>query len=325
MFAAVGAPEAGYEMAAGKGTEPTLVDVDGHLLKLSNLDKVLFPATSTTKAELLSYYSSVAPFLLPHLRGRPVTLVRAPDGVDGGRFFEKNLPRGAPEWFRTIPVATSGRRSGGRSAGTINYPAIDDLASLVWVVNMAAIELHVPQWQVDRQLRPKPPDLVVFDLDPGEGVGMTDCAVVATWLRRQLEGGGLEPLVKTSGSKGLQLYARVPGGGNLGDTAEYAHEIARALERQHREQVVSNMRKDLRRGRVLIDWSQNSRAKTTVAPYSVRLRDRPTVSCPLAWAEVESLAADGDEEGVRFLPDEMIRRVERVGDLFAPLVGPDAP
>ena len=302
-----------------------MVDVDGHLLKLSNLDKVLFPATNTTKAELLSYYSSVAPVLLPHLRERPVTLVRAPDGVDGGRFFEKNLPRGAPEWFRTIPVATSGRRSGGRSAATINYPAVDDLASLVWIVNMAAIELHVPQWRVDRELRPQPPDLVVFDLDPGEGVGMTDCAVVATWLRRQLEDGGLEPLVKTSGSKGLQLYTRVPGDGRLGDTDEYAHEIARTLERQHRDQIVSNMRKDLRRGRVLIDWSQNSRAKTTVAPYSVRLRDRPTVSCPLTWAEVESLAADGDEERVRFLPDEMLRRVERVGDLFAPLVGPDAP
>jgi bifunctional non-homologous end joining protein LigD len=309
-------------MAAASDAEPVLVEVDGRRLKLSNLDKVLFPATGTTKAELISYYTGIAPALLPHLRDRPVTLVRAPDGIAGGRFFEKNLPRGAPEWFRTIPVPTSGRRSTSRGrGGEINYPAIGDLASLVWIVNLAAIELHVPQWRVDEDLRPCRPDLVVFDLDPGEGVGLTECAQVALWLRQRLLDEGLEALPKTSGSKGLQLYARVPADGSLGETAEYAHHVARSVEREHRAQVVSNMRKDLRRGHVLIDWSQNNPAKTTVAPYSVRLRERPTVSCPLTWEEVEQLVEGGDEEAVQLLPLEMLEREQAVGDLFERLSG----
>ena len=307
---------------AANDAEPVVVEVDGRRLKLSNLDKVLFPATGTTKAELISYYRAVAPALLPHLHSRPVTLVRAPDGIEGGRFYEKNVPRGAPDWFRTIPVATSGSRGSSRTRGEkINYPAVDDLASLVWIVNLAAIELHVPQWRVDEDLRPCPPDLLVFDLDPGEGVGLTECAQVAVWLRQAVADDGLEAVPKTSGAKGLQLYARAPADGSFGETAQYAHHVAQAVEREHRAHVVSNMRKDLRRGHVLIDWSQNNPAKTTVAPYSVRLRERPTVSCPLTWEEVEELGEGGDEGAVQFLPLEMLERVEAVGDLLASLSG----
>ncbi len=299
--------------------ERTLVEVEGHRLSLSNLDKVLFPATGTTKRDVLTYYTKVAPAMLAHLEGRPVTFRRAPDGVDGEIFYEKNVPRGAPRWVSSIPVASSGSRRGRRASGTeeINYPAIDGLPALIWAVNLAALELHVPQWRVDARRHPRPPDLVVFDLDPGAPAELLDCCRVALVLRDALESEGLHALPKTSGAKGLQVYARADARSE--DTIGFAHEIARRLESDEPGAVVSNMRKDLRKGKVLIDWSQNNPSKTTVAPYSLRLLATPSASTPLSWDEVASAVEADDAGPLRFSLDEVIDRVERVGDLFAGL------
>jgi bifunctional non-homologous end joining protein LigD len=304
--------------------ERTLVEVEGRRLSLSNLDKVLYPATGTTKRDVLTYYTKVAPALLPHLRDRPVTFRRAPDGVEGQPFYEKNLPKGAPRWVSSIPVASSGRRGGRGSSGSteINYPAIDGLAALIWAVNLAALELHVPQWRVDRRRRPQPPDLVVFDLDPGAPADLVDCCRVALVLREALEAEGLQAVPKTSGAKGLQLYARADGRSE--DTLSFARQLARRLEKAEPERIVSNMRKDLRTGKVLIDWSQNNPTKTTVAPYSLRLVPTPSASTPLGWEEVASAAEADDAETLRFSLDEVVGRVERRGDLFSGLEDPSA-
>lgn len=313
---------------AGRNGRATTVEVDGRRLALSNLDKVLYPATATTKAGVLSYYTRIAPVLLPHLAHRPVTLVRAPDGVDGHSFFEKRLPRGAPSWMSTIPVPTHPGRPASPAKGKppeppIDYPAVDSLPALVWLVNMATLELHVPMWRVGARRQLLRPDLLVFDLDPGAPAAMADCCAVALLLREALASDGLAPLAKTSGSKGVQLYARRPPRGGPADTLDYAHDLAEELAHEHQASVVANMRKDLRRGKVLIDWSQNQPAKTTVAPYSLRLRERPWVSTPVSWQEVEEVAGGDDPERLRFEPDAVVARVEAEGDLFAPLLGED--
>lgn len=306
--------------------------VEGHRLTLTRLDKVLFPGTSTTKDEILSYYASVAPAMLPHLARRPVTVVRAPDGVDGCRFFQKRLPRNAPPWLATIPVP---RRSGGRarrdSAGggtdggtgdaPVDAPAVDGAAALLWLVNQAALELHVPMWRAGRRQQPCRPDLLVFDLDPGQPAGLAECCATALAVRSVLVGDGMAPLAKTSGSKGVQVYARRPGRGGPGDTVAYARDVARRLARDHPDQVVATMRRDVRRGRVLVDWSQNQPAKTTVAPYSIRLRHHPWVSTPVTWDEVAAVAGGAPADRLRFLPVEVLERVAASGDLFAPLLG----
>jgi len=298
----------------------TRVEVDGRELSLSNLDKVLYPEAGFTKGDVIRYYVDVAPALLPHVAGRPLTVRRLPDGVDGPSFYEKHLPRGTPEWVRRVTLAPSPRST----SAEIEFVVIDGLATLVWLANLAALELHVPMWRVDARGRPTPPDLLVFDLDPGDPATVVECAQVAVELARLLaDEHGLTALPKSSGSKGLQLYVRLPkklrGTWDNGATAAEARRLATLCARRRPELVVANMRKDQRVGRVLIDWSQNNVAKTTVAPYSLRARAQPTVSTPVTWDEVASCAEGRDPAVLAFLPDQVRQRIDGAGDLFAPL------
>ncbi len=284
----------------------TSVEVDGRQLKLSNLDKVLYPDTGFTKGQVIDYYARIAPTMVEHVGDRGVTLRRFPNGVDEKSFFEKRCPSHRPEW---VPVALGP----GDSGGAIEYCRLDSRAALVWSANMAALEVHAPMARADDI---EAPTMVVFDLDPGAPADIVDCCEVALWLRDVLDSIGLEVWPKTSGSKGLQLYLPVnrPGLTHEGASA-FAQTVAQALEKHHGDRVLSVMRKDLRTGKVFIDWSQNSRHKTTVAPYSLRARPRPTVSTPVTWEEVEA-CADGDADLV-FEADDVLARVDEHGDLFA--------
>jgi bifunctional non-homologous end joining protein LigD len=287
------------------------VQVDGRTLTLTNLAKVLYPQTGFTKAEVLDYYQRVASALLPHIADRPLTLKRYPEGVDGEAFFQKHVTQHRPDWIRTARVPSESSR--GRGAGPVTYLVVDDLAALIWAANLAGLELHVPQWRMPDLRRP---DLLVFDLDPGAPANIVDCCRVAEDLRPLLEAEGFAPLPKTSGGKGLQLYAPISG-----VTSEQASDQARAfaerLERDQPGRVVSRMTKVLRTGKVLIDWSQNNGSKTTVAPYSLRARQSPTVSTPVSWAEVQACERP---EQLFFTAETVLDRVERHGDLFAPLL-----
>ena len=286
------------------------VDVEGTTVVLSNLDKVLYPAVGFTKGQVLDYYTRIAPVLLPHLAERAVTRKRYPDGVDGQVFFEKNAPRGTPDWVRTETLPSPGSSKG---RDTIDYVVVEDLATLVWTANLASLELHTHMWRVDQDS----PDLVVFDLDPGAPATIVECCAVALLLRPLLEADGLAPVVKTSGSKGMQLYARADAFTSAEQTSAYAKGLAQRLEGEHPDLVLHRMTKALRGGKVLVDWSQNSAAKTTISAYSLRARDRPTVSTPLTWDEVESCTAADD---LVFTSDDVLARVEEHGDLFAPLL-----
>lgn len=294
------------------------VDVEGRTLKLSNLDKVLYPRTGTTKGEVLNYYATIAPVLLPHLRDRAVTRIRWPNGVAQGSFFEKNAPPGTPSWVRTAPVPTTGSRSGSGD-GTIEFPVCDDLATLTWLANLASLELHVHQWRVTKSGRPRKPDRLVIDLDPGEPAGLHECCTVALRVRDALADRGLSCSAVTSGSKGLHLYAALPATGADSRDAEgattLARELAEGLQRDDPGLVTATMTKAKRGGKVFLDWSQNSASKTTVSPYSLRGRETPTVATPLTWGEVEAGAAD--EWGLdQFRFDEVIERVRDLGDVF---------
>ncbi len=293
-----------------------LVDVEGHQLALTNLEKVLYPQVGFTKGQVLDYYTRIAPVLLPHLAGRALTRKRYPDGVDGMVFFEKNAPRGTPDWVRTVILPSPGSSKGRE---TIEYVVVDGLPALVWTANLAALELHTHMWRVAARRRAgahvaSPPDLVVFDLDPGEPATVVECCQVALLLREAMQADGLDPIAKTSGSKGLQLYARAPRGG---DTSSYAKELAQRFEASHPDLIVHRMTKSLRPGKVLVDWSQNSPAKTTVTVYSLRARPRPTVSTPVTWDEV---AACRTAEDLVFTSDDVLARVAGHGDLFAALL-----
>lgn len=297
------------------------VTVDGRVLTISNLDKVLYPATGTTKAEVLHYYAQVAPVLLPHLAGRCVTRIRWPHGVGKDSFFEKNVPAGTPAWVRTVEVPTTGSRATGSrkdEAGTLRFPVVDDLATLTWLANLAALELHVHQWRVDDDGDVLPPDRLVIDLDPGEPAGLHECARVALWVRDALAERGLRSVPVTSGSKGLHLYAALTGDAAVGSSDEstaLAKEVAEALQKEHGDLVTATMTKSRRHGKVFLDWSQNAGSKTTVSPYSLRGRDRPTVATPLTWDEVEAEADDPLAlEQLTFV--EVLERVEEHGDLF---------
>ena len=282
------------------------VEVDGRKLKLSNLDKVLYPQDGFTKGEILDYYARIAPVMLPHLADRIVTLIRYPDGVDASGFFAKHAPSHRPSWVRTADIAASS------SGKTIQYVLIDDLASLMWAANLAAIEFHVPQWRVSDQ---EHHDLLVLDLDPGAPATVVDCVRVALAARDLLSTHGLELSAKTSGAKGLHLYA--PLEEVTGEQArELAHTIARALEGTHRDLVVSSMSKAERPGKVFVDWSQNTHAKTTIAPYSLRATPHPAVSTPVTW---EQLAAAKNPEDLRFPPARALEQVARHGDLLSGL------
>jgi bifunctional non-homologous end joining protein LigD len=301
------------------------VQVDGRELTLTNLAKVLYAADGFTKAEVLDYYQRISGVLLPHVAGRPMTLKRYPDGVGGQSFFAKHAAAGRPDWVRTEEIVSSSSRS--QSPGEpIEYMVIDDLPTLMWAANLAALELHVPMWRFpaphDGGSEPAPehglpPDLLVFDLDPGEPATVVDCCRVAEALRPLLADADLDALPKTSGGKGLQLYASVAG---RDMTAEQASALAKGfaerLEDELPRLVVSRMTKSLRSGKVLIDWSQNNGSKTTVAPYSLRAREHPTVSTPVTWDEVTDCRVPRD---MFFTAPDVLSRVEVHGDLFAPL------
>jgi len=293
------------------------VEVDGRTLKLSNLDKVLYPQTGTTKGEVLNYYAQVAPVLLPHVADRAVTRIRWPNGTAKPSFFEKNVPAGAPSWLRIAKVPTTGSRGSSRNGDELHFPVIDGLASLTYLVNLASLELHVHQWKVGKNGRPKNPDRLVIDLDPGDGAGLGECAQVALLVRDRLAQESLDCLPVTSGSKGLHLYADLPGRKNADEVRDWVHTIAEELEKEHPKLMLSQMTKARRSGKVFFDWSQNTRAKTTISPYSLRGRDRPTVAAPRTWDEIEAGADDALElDQLRF--EEVLERVEEQGDLFRP-------
>ncbi|MEV6105907.1 non-homologous end-joining DNA ligase [Streptomyces sp. NPDC051940] len=283
----------------------TVTEVEGRRLKLSNLDKVLWPAPGYTKGEALHYYTRIAGALLPYLHDRPASFLRFPEGVEGQRFFAKNVPPGAPDWVATAEIE-------GKSS-TVRHVLVQDLPTLLWAVNLAAIEIHVPQWRVTE---PELSDRIVFDLDPGPPATVVECCQAALLLREALAEDGLDAWPKTSGSKGLHLYVPIEGAPSA-DTSAYAKALAVRLEERHPELVLHRMTKSLRRGRVFVDWSQNNRAKTTVAPYVVRAKEQPTVSAPLGWDEVEACSAPQE---LAFLPDEVVERVEEYGDLMAPVL-----
>jgi bifunctional non-homologous end joining protein LigD len=286
------------------------VDVEGRHLTLSNLTKVLYPEAAFSKGEIIDYYSRIAPVLLPHLADRPLTVKRYPNGVHEHFFFEKNAPRGTPSWVRTITLPVPGST---KNRDTIDYVVVEGLPTLVWLANLAALELHVPQWRVPARARKPRTDLIVFDLDPGAPATIAECCEVAVRLRAALDTDGLRPVAKTSGSKGMQVSAAI----EVSDPelpSRYAHTIAKRLERDLPELVVSRMSKSLRPGKIFVDWSQNNAAKTTVAPYSLRAKATPTVSTPLTWDEVER----GGH--LSFTADEVLDRVDEYGDLFAPVL-----
>jgi bifunctional non-homologous end joining protein LigD len=281
------------------------VSVEGRTLSLSNLDKVMYPAVGFTKGQVIDYYTRVAPALLPHLRDRPLTLKRYPNGVEGGYFYEKQCPSHRPEWVRSETVEMQSK--------TIDFCVCDDLSTLVWLANLADLELHPSLSLVDDVDRPS---VMAFDLDPGPPAGLAQCCEVAVLLRDALAQLGLESFAKTSGSKGIQVYVplNVEGVDYDHGSKALSHALARHLEAQHPELIVSQQRKDLRRGKVLIDWSQNDEKKTTVCVYSLRARERPTVSTPVRWEEL------GDPDSLVFEAADVLERVERHGDLFAPVV-----
>lgn len=293
------------------------VDVEGRTLRITNLGKVLYPRTGTTKGEVLDYYARIAPTMLPHLRDRAVTRIRWPHGVQDMSFFEKNVPGGTPSWVRTVTVPTTGSRAPSKNGDTLVFPVVDDLATLTWLVNLASLELHVHQWKVGRNGRPRNADRIVVDLDPGEPAGLHECCQVALLARDELAGRGLETRPVLSGSKGLHLYADLPQRLAPDESTALAKEVAEELQRAHPTAVTATMTKAKRGGKVFFDWSQNSGSKTTVAPYSLRGKERPTVAAPVTWDEVAAGAEDPfGLEQLAF--DEVLARVEVHGDLFAP-------
>lgn len=307
--AAAGTDPAGRDTARLREGPNT---VGGRSIKLSNLDKVMYPAAGLTKGDVIEFYRELGPAILPHLSGHPLTMKRYPDGVTGEHFFEKRCPSWRPDWVHTATIPSES------AGGTIDYCVVDDLPTLVWVANLASLELHTllgTAADVDC------PSMVVFDLDPGEGVGVAECAWVAVRLRDVFDHLGLTVLVKSSGSKGLHLAVPLNTPTTFGDTKPFAHAIAQLVEQEHPDDVVSRMAKARRRGKVFVDWSQNSVHKTTVAPFSLRARTRPTVSVPLSWAEVEAVAGgDAEPSSLLFEAPAVLEQLESRAKLFQPLL-----
>lgn len=294
----------------GVSNEP-VVEIQGRQLKLSNLDKVLYPASGFTKGQVIDYYVHIAPALVPHLAGRPLTLKRYPNGVDSQYFFEKNATAHRPDWVKTAPIWSEGNHR------NVNYILADDLPTAVWMANLAAIELH-PSLALAKDI--ECPTMMVFDLDPGPPANIVQCAQVGMWLREIFEHFGLQSFPKTSGSKGLQIYVPLNTPTSYEATKPFANALARLLEDQHRELLVSDMKKELRKGKVLVDWSQNDQHKTTIAVYSLRAREHPTVSTPVKWEEVEQLLKKRDAGLLVFEAGQVLKRVEKMGDLFEPVL-----
>jgi len=291
--------------------DSTPIDVQGRRLTVSNLEKVLYPSAGFTKRKVIDYYVRVAPFLVPHLTGRPLTMKRYPDGVDGEYFYEKNAPKHRPDWVKTTPVYSRHNRR------TLEYILVDDLPTLVWLANLASLELHPSLSRAEDLNRPT---MMVFDLDPGPPANVVQCAQVALWLRELFEQFGLRSLPKTSGSKGLQIYVPLNTATTYDATKGFAHAVARLLAERHPDLVVSEMKKEVRGSKVFIDWSQNDEHKTTVSVYSLRARERPTVSTPVTWEEVEEAWKKKKVEKLVFEAGQTLARCEAMGDLFAPLL-----
>jgi bifunctional non-homologous end joining protein LigD len=287
------------------------VEVEGRRLSLSNLDKVLYPSTGFTKGQVIDYYARIAPALIPHLAGRPVTMKRYPDGVDSEYFYEKNAPKHRPEWVKTSPIWSRHNRR------HINYLLVEDLPTLTWLANLASLEIH-PSLAKAEDINC--PTMMVFDLDPGPPANIVQCAEVGLWLREIFDHWGLESFPKTSGSKGLQIYVPLNTPTSYDVTKPFANALARLLEHDHPKMVVSDMKKELRKGKVFVDWSQNDEHKTTVSVYSLRARERPTVSTPVTWEEVERASNKKDASLLVFEAPEVLERFEKMGDLHAPVL-----
>lgn len=287
------------------------VEVQGRRLKLSNLEKVLYPEAGFTKGHMIDYYVRVAPVLLPHLRDRPLTMKRYPEGVNGQFFYEKNCPSHRPEWVKTAPVWSEGNNR------WMHYCLIQDLPSLVWAANLADIELHTSLSLAKDALWPT---CIVFDLDPGEPANIVQCCRVGLWVREVFAKFGLQSFAKTSGSKGLQVYVPLNTPVTYDQTKPFAHKLAKLLERAHPQEVVSDMKKVLRVGKVLVDWSQNDDHKTTICVYSLRAKARPTVSTPVTWEEVERTLKKEDPGLLVFESEQVLKRVAKFGDLFEPVL-----
>jgi bifunctional non-homologous end joining protein LigD len=287
------------------------VEIQGRTLKLSNLEKVLYPAAGFTKKDVIDYYARVAPAIIPHLAGRPLTRKRYPDGVDGEPFFEKNAPMHRPDWVKTAPIWS------GRNRRTIHYVLADDLATLVWLANLAALELH-PSLALASDV--ECPTEMVFDLDPGPPADIVQCCQVGLWLREIFDHFGLQSFPKTSGSKGLQIYVPLNTPATYDHTKLFSHALAQLLEHDHPDLVLSEMSKQARVGKVFVDWSQNDEHKTTIAVYSLRARERPTVSTPVTWDEVERALTKKDARLLVFEASQVLARFEKRGDLFEPVL-----
>jgi bifunctional non-homologous end joining protein LigD len=292
-------------------TNSQTIEIEGKTLTLTNLDKVLYPATGFTKGQVIDYYARIAPVLVPHLSGHPLTLKRYPGGVDQEFFFEKNATKHRPDWVKTAPVWSEGNQR------DVNYVLANDLATLIWVANLAALELH-PSLSLAKNI--SCPRTMVFDLDPGPPANIVQCCQVAFWLREIFEHFGLQSFPKTSGSKGLQIYVPLNTPTSYDVTKPFAHALARLLEGDHKELVVSDMKKQLRVGKVFVDWSQNDEHKTTISVYSLRAREHPTVSTPVKWEEVEQAFKKKDANLLIFEAEQVIKRVDKMGDLFEPIL-----
>ncbi len=286
------------------------LDVNGTKVDVSNLDKIFYPKAGFTKGDVIDYYVRVSEFLLPHLKQRPITLKRYPDGVEGFFFYEKKCPTHRPKWVKTTKVAKS-------EGGEINYCVINDLPSLIWAANLADLELHTFLHQAPSLNRPM---ALAFDLDPGPPADVVLCGQVGLWLKSLFDELGMESFAKTSGSKGLQIYVPINSAVTYEKTKAFSHAIAELLESRSPEAVVSKMAKNLRHGKVLVDWSQNDDKKTTVSVYSLRAKDFPMVSTPVTWEEVKTVVRKKDPSALSFQSKEVLKRVEKMGDLFAPVL-----
>lgn len=288
----------------------SVVHVQGKDLEVSNLEKVLYPETGFTKGQLIDYYVRIAPVLLPHLKGRPLTMKRYPNGANSQFFYEKNCPVHRPDWVNTTAVWSEGNNR------WMDYCMVQDLPTLVWVANLASIELH-PSLSLGKKI--EQPTYIVFDLDPGPPATIVQCCQIGLWVREIFGKFGLESFAKTSGSKGLQIYIPLNTSVTYDETKPFAKTIARILEDEHRDLVVSDMKKALRTNKVFVDWSQNDQYKTTVSVYSMRAKDRPTVSTPVTWKELEQCLKKEDPELLVFTSDQTLARVEKDGDLWEDL------
>ncbi|MEY2466542.1 MAG: bifunctional non-ous end joining protein LigD [Verrucomicrobiota bacterium] len=314
MTVARGVKRSSSRKTSSKNSSTPLKDalnVGGRMVPVSRLDKIFYPQTGFTKGQVIDYYIRISSVLLPHLKDRPLTLKRYPDGVVGGFFYEKRCPPYRPDWVQTAPIWSEHHEQ------EIHYCLANDLPSIIWAANLGDLELHTFLSKASDVTRPT---MMVFDLDPGAPANILQCAQVALWLKEKLKELNLQSFAKTSGSKGLQVYVPLNTPTTYDATKPLARSLAEQLEREHPELVVSKMAKNLRSGKVLVDWSQNDQHKTTVCVYSLRAKERPTVSTPVEWDEVEAALKKKDPARLSFTSDEVLKRVEKAGDLFEPVL-----